>query len=296
MKPLRQLFLLSGVFLSLATSSLWALPVMFTLDSTQSVIRASGNAAGFPLTEQGPGSLTFRFAGSLFADLTSTHIEFNGDSVLDAITNGSWQPLPGGADGSAPADFAGQVSVPFFGTGRAAFRSVVLGLSSPAILVNNGSFDPAPLRFFLPTNSSSQIDYNAGGRSGSATFSGVGTNGPATNGTLVTIGDVQTINIQVDAQFSFRVLSANDSRARLSGQLIASRVVQPVVDSIEVSGQNITFQITAPTGQNYILESSTDLHGWNPRTATVTPTPTGYIYSATLSGTLEFFRLHKQGT
>src|SRR3954452_2482132 len=83
---------------------------IFTIDPLSSSLSLSGTVAGFALTQQGPGSLTTTYSGSINADFDSSTIQFNSAAAAAAI-NGNWQPLPGGGSGSAPANYGGQASL-----------------------------------------------------------------------------------------------------------------------------------------------------------------------------------------
>src|ERR1043166_6537110 len=90
-----------GFALGLVAGACWlAAPALtavgaevFTVDSTQSTVSISGTVAGQTLHEQGAGSLTTHYQGTLVADVGVDTIQFPGQSQVVAINNGSWQPL-----------------------------------------------------------------------------------------------------------------------------------------------------------------------------------------------------------
>ncbi len=146
--------------------SAMAAPTVFNLVSNQSEITLSGTVIQSAIQEQAPGSMTTHFTGTINADVTGTTIQFTGGGLIVAETNGSWQPLPGGGSGSAPACYGGKgtISLGFFSvTAVGAVRNVELSLLSPSLNKTNGSFVSDGLLFAFPTNSTAAFDYNAGG-------------------------------------------------------------------------------------------------------------------------------------
>src|SRR5262245_4733004 len=93
----------------------------FTILPDVSSLSLSGNVAVHRIEEQGPGSLTTRFGGAVLVDFDpgAERISFLRDGTTAvAEDSGSWAPLPGGAPGTAPANYGGRVSV--FGLGAQA--------------------------------------------------------------------------------------------------------------------------------------------------------------------------------
>ena len=266
-----------------------AAPVTFTLDPTQSSITASGNAAGNTFQEQGPGSLTARYEGTIKADLGSSTIQFLRGSAIDALVSGNWQPRSGGAAGTEPADYGAQASS-FLGTVRGAFRNILLDVSSQVINVNpNGTFDSSSMTFIFPTNSNARFDYNAGFASGSRPFAGESTNRTTTTATLTTTGDSQRLVIPVRATFFFRTLADGDSTLNLDGQLVATRTFGPRFSSITLSNQLVVLRVTGITAEPF-LESSFDLRTWTPRTAETRREGSEYVVVLPPAQPKEFFR------
>lgn len=199
----------------------------FTVDSAQSSITLSGTALGFSFQEQGTGSLTAHYGGTILATVTGTNISFTGSSQILALTNGTWQPDANGASGSAPADYGGQASA-FVSQAKAAVRDLQLDVTSGAIPVTNGQFDSSSLVFQIPLNSSSALDYQVTGLAatqGRISLAGLATNAVATTATLVTSGTTQTLTIPIHAGYQFTMLTSNDLELLLSGQLVATRTV-----------------------------------------------------------------------
>ena len=266
-------------------------PAVFTLDNAQSTITISGNAAGNNFQEQGPGSLTTKYGGKINADLSDSNIRFTGSSAIDAQTNGMWSPKPGGAAGTAPADYGAQATT-VIGSIKAALREIVMDVTSGPLAIANGTFDSSGLRFEFPTNSAASFDFNAGfAGSGSRPLSGLSTNKVVNGATLTTAGDVQRLLIQIDTEFKFRTLAPDDSVLHLNGQLVGTRIIPPIISSIVVTNQTVTLTVDGVAGVQYRLESSTDLKSWVSRAANVTSQSGRFVFSTPAAGTTEFFRI-----
>jgi hypothetical protein len=271
--------------------SLRATTLDFTLDDTQSTVTLSGNVLGINLQEQGPGSLTASYFGTIKADLTGAQIQFPGGSTLAARTNGVWSPGPGGSS-SGPADYGAQASI-LGGVVKGALRNIVLDLTSGALPMNNGVFDGSALRFGFLTNGSSSFDYLAGPLgSASIALSGISTNKIVNGASLTTVGDTQTLTIQVDTEFKFTALVANDSTVHLTGKLVATKTAQPIITSIVVKNQTVTLQVQG-AGSAPRLDSSTNLTQWTTRNPTITPQTGGAALSLPVDGPVEFYRAAK---
>jgi hypothetical protein len=218
----------AGLCLALAAGASWDVPAaVFTIDPAQSTITLSGNAAGYPLQEQGAGSLITRFEGTLNAAVTDVSIAFTGDSLLVARTNGIWQPKPNGNDGSDPANYGGKASAGFV-TALAAVRNAGFDVVSPPLAVSGGTFDSAALAFQFLTNSPGALDYRVSGllsMKGQVPLAGIATNKVTTQAGLATSGEIQTLTIPVNTDFFFTLLNAGDTRLTLSGQLVATRTI-----------------------------------------------------------------------
>ena len=103
------------------------------------------------------------------------------------------------------------------------------------------------------------------------------------------------MTIPVDATFYFTMLSANDTVIRLQGQLVATQAAEGSfqVQSLSVTSQQVLLQWQASAGQQFQVESSTDLQTWITN-ATITPPAAGlYTWTGAVSGPLSFFRLTK---
>ena len=204
-----------------------AAAAVFTVDPARSAITLSGNVLGYSFQEQKAGSLTAPFEGTLNADVTDTSIQFTGSSVLAARNTGEYEPLPGGAAGSAPANYGAKASA-LLANAIAAVRNTQFDVTSPSLAIAGGSFDSRSLAFQFLTAGQGSLDYKVSGfisLQGGLPLEGLATNQVTTAATLTTSGDTQTLIIPVDTDFLFTLLSANDTTLTLSGQLVATRTV-----------------------------------------------------------------------
>lgn len=277
----------------LVLTSCLAKAAPFVLDSAQSSVTLSGSVAGSPLREQGDGSLTTTFAGSLEIDLTESTVQIL-SGTLEAQNNGSWSPDIEGEPGSAPANFGGEATGPFGILIEGAVRDLVLSLESPAIAITAGSFPAEELLFGIAPDSISALDYSAGlfGNDRAFLF-GVSTNNAATTGTITTSGDIQTLTINVDTTFYLTLTSQDDTVLRLVGEIVATAqpAPEPTFSNIEIDGQTIrlTVQNGSSTAQ---IQSSTDLENWTTREpASETIDETTTVYTLPTGAEHEFFRL-----
>lgn len=289
--------LISGA-LQLAAPN-WLHGQVFTIDPTQSSVTISGTVAGGTIAAQAAGSLTAKVDGTIRATLNGGNLQFPGQSVIAAQTNGSWQPLHDGSAGSAPADFGGKASlVGGLASGLAALRNIQLDVFAAPIPVNGGKFDSSSLTFGFLTNAMSSLDYNVSGllsKSGSVPLTGYATNKVTALASLSTSGNQLTMTIPVDATFYFTLVSANDTVIRLQGQLVATQAVQGSfqVQGLTVTSQGVLLQWQASAGQQVQVQSSTNLQAWATN-ATITTAASGlYTWTGAVSGPLNFFRLAK---
>ena len=266
---------------------------VFTIDPTQSSLTLSGSILGSTFTPQGAGSMTTVYNGTIQVAQTPDTIQFTGQSVITAQTNGSWKPLAGGGNGSAPADYGAVASS--IVTVNAAFRSILLDVTSPPITVTNGQFDANGLTFLFPAGATSAIDYRSSIASGSKLATGSGANNVAALSTITTAGNVQTLTIGVNVQFTFSLINSGDTIVNVVGQIVATNspsVVAPVVlQSPTVSNQVVTLQWQSPAGQTYQVLSSSNLATWQTNGPDVTSASTNYTWTTTNPAPKAFYRL-----
>src|ERR1043166_2807517 len=197
----------------------------FTVDSSQSYISLSGEVLGLTLQEQGSGSLTTHFQGTVVAAIGTDSIQFPGQSQVVAMDSGSWQPRADASDGSEPANYGAEASG-FFSTGVAALRGFEMDITSGAVAFVNGQFDPQSLTFSGPDGASSSLAYRVDGAlqsSGVLSLAGRSLTGQSTLATVTTTGNLQVLTIPVHYQLYFSLTSQNDTTVTLTGQLVATR-------------------------------------------------------------------------
>lgn len=286
---------LMGVFL--VSHPIQAAVKTFYLVPEESTVTLSGQALGLDIKEQGPGSLTSRFQGTIQAAIEGNHIQFVTGSDIDALTNGNWEPLPGGASGKAPADYGGTASSLILGTAKAAVREVELDLMSSPIPLTNGVFDASTLVFFFPTNTISSFDYRISSflltKEGSELLGGYSTNKVAAGASLVSDNGAETLTIPIEAEFFFELLSPNDTRIKLQGQLVARSGSSGSlkIDSISTRNQVVTLSWHGETGATYRVESSPDLRTWTVRENALTASSSVVTWNTNTSGSTEYFRI-----
>lgn len=270
---------------------------VFTLDTNQSSVTISGSVLGATMAAQGAGSLTASIAGNLRVALAGNTIQFVGQSQILALTNGSWQPKADGSAGNAPADFGAQGNLGF-AAGVASLRGVQLDVVSPPIPLSGGEFDSTNLTFLFPSNSTSSLSYNVTGlfkQQGSIPLTGYATNKVTALSSLSTVGSQQVLTIPVDATFYLTVLSANDTVIRLQGKLVATLLSQaPLqVQSVTLQSQSLLLQWQGAPGQQFQIQSSTNLNAWQTNATITTPASGSATWTGAVSGPARFFRLAK---
>ena len=278
----RLVFVFAMIFLLGFVGRSAAAPVVFTIDNSQSQITLSGKVAGTTVQEQAPGSLSTHFAGTIRAEVSPSTIQFPGGSVIDALTNGIWEPNVGGGGGSAPADFGGK-AVSLFATVKGAFRNILLDVTSGTLPLTNGTFG-------FPAGSSAALDYDLVIAKSSLALTGLATNKVTTAAMLSNQGGVQQLVIQVDTEYKFKALTSNDSSVRFVGQLVATGVSSPVISVVKFADKKFSFAVEGAS-PNAELQSSTDLKTWQPRPADRTVEGNKLIFVAEQSAAAEFFRV-----
>jgi hypothetical protein len=270
---------------------------VFSIDTNQTSFTISGSIQGSSFVQQGAGSLTTHYGGTVQLNQTAGTIQFTGLSLIAAQTNGSWQPQPGGVAGNAPANYGASASIAGgLVTVLAALRSIVFDVTSPSITLSNGQFDPSSLTFLLPTNGSSALAYKESGfatGSGTKLLTGYATNNVAILATLSTAGTQQTLSVGVNTQFQFSIVSANDTILNVVGQLVATRgttaplVIQPPT----VVNHTVMLNWQAAAGQFYKVQSTSNLQTWQTTASNVTAASTNYTWTATNNAPQGFYRL-----
>lgn len=276
-----------------------AATLVFNIDNSKSGITVSGLLAGFAMTQQGSGSLTTSYSGTILAALSGGNIQFTGGSSLTAHTNGVWQPAAGGAAGSAAADYGAQASInypPFgFFTIYGAMRNVTFDVTSPVLPLAGTNFNGTNLVFSFASGNAA-LDYYFTYKSGSLALTGYATNTIATGATLATNSGQRTLTIPINTTFHFTLLSANDTTVNLIGQIVATNAVAsaaPIIQSLTFTNQSVVLAAANATGQSQLLVS-TNLAGWLPASVTTTTNNLGWIiFTTPLHGAHAFYRVQQ---
>ena len=270
---------------------------VFTIDTNRSSITVSGNILGSTFMEQAPGSLTTDTGGTIQAAVTGSMIQFPGQSLIQPQVNGSWQPMPDGSPGSAPADYGAQASS-LLGNGVAALRNLQVDVVSSNLTLTAGQFDAQGLVFGFPATAPSSFAYNITGffsLSGSQPLTGYATNEISTSGSLATVGSQTVLTLPISAKLYLSLVTDNDTLIQLDGQLVATLGASPppLVASITIQNQQVSLQWQAPANQQFQVQSSTDLTAWQTNAIGITSATTLYSWSGPVSGPIRFFRLAK---
>lgn len=226
----------SAVFLS----AFWNAPAFavsrdYTIDMNTSSIAISGTVFSADLNqtrtivEQGAGSLTTKYTGTIKSDRQQGTIAFLAGSVIDANVSGNWRPLADATDGTAPADYGGRanftviVQVPVYFAGRdlaadlSSDPNAINGSNQFSLAATNLTFTGGEIayRASIGSPADSQTIVGEGG-----TLSGNGTIGLVTQGGLV----YETLKFPVNATFEFGDTSATISLT-LTGEINARALI-----------------------------------------------------------------------
>jgi hypothetical protein len=239
---------LTTIFLFGCISLVRANAFVFTIDSLMSSLTLSGSAPGGSLQQQGPGSLVTTYSGTIDADYTGSTIQFN-SAGADAAINGTWQPLPGGGAGSAPADYgATQPMFSVFGAGR----NIVFNITSGVIVVSAGNFDASQLTISPTTG---DLDYRSILGGASTDLSGLFGSNAATAGNISIVGGIATLTIPVQITETLSLNSTNDTTITLAGNIVATAVVpEGSISSLLIAGG--IFLVVARRAQRRLFASS----------------------------------------
>jgi hypothetical protein len=224
----------------LVPSATHAAPVTYTIDPLQSALTLLGNLTGNTATQQGSGSLTTSFSGSIVADKTGSTILFPGGSTITAANSGSWQPRDDGTTGSQPANYGRTAPGPFSTTAFEAIRSLQLDLfddtSGLGATITGGNF--ASTSFGLEIdNGESDTQFGLGG-SPDLSLVGKGTANSNGNGqsSVSTSGATETLTLKFSTgSIGYGVNTTGDSSLQFVGTIVATRLV-PEPGSVTVLG------------------------------------------------------------
>jgi hypothetical protein len=273
--------------------------VQFTIDPDHTQVTLSGTAAGLTVVEQGPGSLTTSFEGTVMAEVTEDSLRFVGGGRIDGVPNGDWSPRALGVAGTEPADFGAQASGGLI-SGTAALRELLLDLESDgAMAVNEGEFSADGLLFLFPEDSPSAFDYRVtvfiSTQSDRAFLAGYATNRIAATGTLTAQGNTQVLELPIQASIVFELLTPEDSTLTITGRLRATRAIEVapdiVIRTFRLNEGILTFEWEGAADEVVHIESTADLVNWT----RIEDIPAGMgSWSIEAAAGVEFFRVVKR--
>jgi hypothetical protein len=221
-----------------------AAPLTFYVDSANSSLTLSGSVAGNPIQQQGSGSLTTQYSGSIVAvwDRAAGTINFlGGYSDAVAANSGSWEPQANGGSGNAPANYGVQFSLGLFGTGKAAVREehISLSTSTPLSLSGSGPYTFASTETLTLTHGF--VDYNTSLGSGRSDISNNGAaNASATSSTLEDLGNGNyRLTLPVDETINSTV-SGQSVQLHIQGTIVANITspTDPSLPVVDLNGSN----------------------------------------------------------
>ena len=193
--------------------------------------------------------------------MTEDSVTFVGGSALTANDSGDWEPLVGGAAGSAPANY-GAKGGNFLASGTAALRDIVFDLTSDAITMLNGTFAADSLEFSFPDSATSTLDYTISGILGDAgtqALAGRATNDILTAASITQVGDNLVLTIPVD--YTLVITGDVSAQFRVVGQIVgtAPNTTPLIVGNLVVTPGQLGFSIPTTPGKTYTILGSTDL-------------------------------------
>lgn len=264
------------------------------IDPKQSHIVLSGTATGVPLQEQAPGSLSNTVHGVLRIAVSNSLIQFDRDSRVIADTNGSWQPLPDGKPGAAPACFGGTAASPLASV-VVALRGVELLITSDPIPVESDQFPASGLLFQFPTNSIGSLAYRVTGflqYQDWFQLEGLATNGVAQLAEWADSGQPARVRIPLDATYRFGLLSDDDSTLRVQGVIVASEAssMLPEIVSIGVVEGAFRVLLKGTAGGVVTVQQSTDMVVWDTAGEVAVPSSGTASWSTPATGDRLLFR------
>lgn len=238
----------------------WAQPITYTLDPAQSVVGVSGQLAGFTIQEQGPGSLSTRYEGTLGATGTACEVTFDDSGLVTALNSGSWAPRDSDVTADAPANYGilaegplppgfdltdlplpsgvppGSITIERVRV-RSAIRNLAFTLGSPTLAIPSDGALPGTRLVNTTVTGNVDVAVFVDARFGFFTlpdqavtnFTFAITNVVTTNGnpntTLARADGVETLTVELDNTLQFTALATNDVNFSLQGQIVASRPV-----------------------------------------------------------------------
>jgi len=221
----------------ISAAALLALPAVAAADLTFALVQASspltlgGDAGGFPVTQQSPGSLTTRYSGPIVLTSPPYATSFGVVSAnAAAAIGGTYQPGIGGAAGSAPANYGGLVNLGVFGNALLAGRNLRVGLSAGSVPLSGGGPSGGgsfPVSGLTATILEGAADYTfvlTG--PGSNSLVGLTASAGTGTGTLAISGSAATLTIPINATF-MTTLAGLPATITVTGTLVSTATLPP---------------------------------------------------------------------
>jgi hypothetical protein len=205
--------------------------VTYAIDPSQSMLTLSGNLTDNSASQQGSGSLSTSFSGSIVADRNPGNIRFVSGSVLDAALQlANQQPRNDATPGSQPADYGRTAPGPFGSTTLEAIRGLQLdlfddtsGLGAP--IAANGNFVSSAFGVEIDNGESDSIygtvpnEIDLSGK-GTANSNGV------VSSTVILNGAIETLTLKIaTGSIGYGIAGAGDSSFSFNGTIVARREV-----------------------------------------------------------------------
>jgi len=213
-----------------------AAQVSYTIDPLQSTLTLLGNLSNSTAQQQGAGSLSTSFSGSVVADRTGNTILFpaNGGSAINALNSGSWRPDDNGFDDTDLANYGRQApweispNITVF----EAIRGLVIDLwddnfGVPATIAANGTFNSNS--FFLHLDDGAS-DLLIGNSPGIVSHVNKETSNSNNNGlSSVTLdGTTEKLTLKFSTGgIGYSISTPGDSSFSFTGTIVATRTVIP---------------------------------------------------------------------
>ena len=227
MKSVSVIVLAMVPLLAVASAAQAGTLVSFTLDPGQSSISVEGDYEGIPFGEQGAGSMTTSYSGTVDVDLDNlgspTAITFL-SAAADAAVSGNWMPeAEGGTPGSpnsGPADYGLYIDLGAAGEVWGALRDLLLDGAGGPLAISGGAF-PSTQTLTVTTGF---FDYNVdsplGDEAARDDLAGAFVSNAAADGALSIVGSDATLTMPVDV-----TIAADTATVRLYGTLVGMAVV-----------------------------------------------------------------------
>jgi hypothetical protein len=238
-KQITKTVLASAAFVSigLATTNFAAgEQVTYTIDPLQSTLTLLGNLSNSTAQQQGGGSLSTAFSGSIVADRTGNTILFpsNGGSAINALNSGSWRPDDDGFDDTDLANYGRQApweispSITVF----EAIRDLTIDLwddnfGVPSTISGTGTFNSNS--FFLRLDDG-ESDLLIGNSPGIVSHANKETSNSNNNGlsTVTVDGDIEKLTLKFSSGgIGYSISTPGDSSFSFTGTVVATRTIVP---------------------------------------------------------------------